>query len=332
MSTRNEPQPVTVYRGTQHGHDYVVLAQHPLLEAKAVLVIDGIFHDPSAETESREDPATPGDAVLGATDGKASGETDGLAFTVRTGMSKTTYTVRRPDGEGELKDAEQIIVRTALRGKGEVDVADSLGMRERPLVPEEGSASAAREARRAAHPLRFAIFAAAARAAGYLIPILGIGALFSGLLEPVVRWIGERVEPVTSWIAEVTAPIRDGIARVMSFLFGWIPDIPWPRFSVDLPQLPGWLSDVLLPVIIVLLAGMSVWTRLRRRSQHLEQSSGERAATAPGDEEDPARAIAQRRAEMHALLEALLERREAQQRRDGFAEDDLHRALGDDDL
>ena len=53
------------------------------------------------------------------------------------------------------------------------------------LVPTPGSPSALRDEKRTAKPTRYALLAALPKAAGYLIPLLGIGALFSGLLDPV---------------------------------------------------------------------------------------------------------------------------------------------------
>src|SRR5690606_14039518 len=137
MSRTTDPQPVTVYRGRRDGHAYEVHAQHPFLEARAEIVIDGVRHDPKAEKEPQA--------------------ADGLAFRIEEGFARTVYQVRRPDGDGTLADAERIVVRTALRGAGEVDVTDALGLRAQPMRPEPGSASAAREERKAAHPLRYAL-------------------------------------------------------------------------------------------------------------------------------------------------------------------------------
>src|SRR5699024_2526307 len=119
---------------------------------------------------------------------------DGLRFRLEENFTVTYCTVRRPDEDGDLTDAEVIAVRTAgLGGAGEGDVRQ--GLTRRPLAPDEDSPSAARDRRRTAHPTRFALIAALTKAAAYLIPLLGLGALFSGVLEPVIAWIVRTVSP-----------------------------------------------------------------------------------------------------------------------------------------
>ena len=259
MSASESSPATTVYRGLRDGHAYEIRARHPFLEARAELVIDGVLHEPVRERSRTPEGTEGGDAA------------DGIVVTVQDGFSSATYQVRRPDGEGALHDAERIVVRTAWRGAGEVDVTDSLGMDAQPLRPEPGSASAAREERRAAHPLRFALVAAGGRAAGFLLPLLGIGALLSGVLRPVRRWAAEATAPVR----EALAPVGEAISAVREALFGWIPDISLPALPLslpDLPDLPGWVGDVLVPAVVVLGAGAAAWRGVRRRARRLEQA------------------------------------------------------------
>ncbi|GAA1723170.1 hypothetical protein [Brachybacterium phenoliresistens] len=259
MSASESSPATTVYRGRRDGHEYEIRARHPFLEARAELVIDGVLHEPVRERSRTSEPSQDDE------------DADGITVTMQEGFSSATYQVRRPDEEGELHDAERIVVRTAWRGAGEVDVTDALGLDAQPLRPEPGSASAAREERRAAHPLRFALVAAGGRAAGFLLPLLGIGALLSGVLRPVRRWVAE----VTAPVREALAPVGEAISAVREALFGWIPDISLPAFGLslpDLPDLPGWVGDVLVPAVVVLGAGAAAWHGVRRRARRLEQA------------------------------------------------------------
>ncbi|MGO2820386.1 MAG: hypothetical protein ACTIA5_06280 [Brachybacterium tyrofermentans] len=199
-------------------------------------------------------------------------------------------------------DAEVISVHTAgLGGAGEVDVRH--GLDKTLLVPAEDSPSAVRDEKRIAHPVRYAMLSALAKAAGFLIPLLGVGGLFSGLFDPVQEWVEARVRPVVDAISEATepvrtwfgelvrpvveffdalfAPIRSAIAAVLrpigeawnwltDLLFGWIPDFSLP-FSV-----PEWVVDAALPVIVVLIAFLVTFGSLRHRREKLDAT---RAAT-----------------------------------------------------
>jgi len=199
-------------------------------------------------------------------------------------------------------DAEVISVHTAgLGGAGEVDVRH--GLDKTLLVPAEDSPSAVRDEKRIAHPVRYAMLSALAKAAGFLIPLLGVGGLFSGLFDPVQEWVEARVRPVVDAISEATepvrtwfgelvrpvveffdalfAPIRSAIAAVLrpigeawnwltDLLLGWIPDFSLP-FSV-----PEWVVDAALPVIVVLIAFLVTFGSLRHRREKLDAT---RAAT-----------------------------------------------------
>ena len=311
------------YRGRAGEHDYVVRVRHRLLDTTFTVAVDGIEHDPKAEEKARKksgegagpsgdvvhDEAGPSDDAEPSDDAAPD---DGLQFGLDEGFSTLRCTVRRrADGEGsgregeggEVEDAEVITIRTAgLGGAGEVDVRH--GLQTTPLVPAEGSPSAARDEKRTAHPTRYALVAALTKAATFLIPLLGLGALFSGLLDPVKEWIGDRIRPVIEaigqvvrpirdWLDEVTAPVRDfldtllapvreliaailrPIGEALRWLLGLLPDIGLP-FSV-----PDWLVDVLVPVVVVVAVFVATFSRLRHRREKLaETASGARAATA----------------------------------------------------
>src|SRR5699024_4640326 len=216
-----------------------VRARHRLLDTTFTVVIDGVEHDPKAEEKARkarekeeagqvadradedgrDGPADGEDAAEGDTadggdtaggnpadgddlaggDGSADGEDD-LRFTLEDGFTTLRCTVRRPREDGSHKEAEVITIRTAgLGGAGEVEVRH--GFRRTVLVPAEGSPSAARDARRTAHPTRYALIAALARSMRYLLPLLGLGALFSGLLDPLEEWVEARVRPLVEAVA-----------------------------------------------------------------------------------------------------------------------------------
>lgn len=274
------------YRGRAQGHEYVARVRHRLLETSLLLEIDGVEHDPAAEEKAlkaaekaeRDEVAEGDDGPTGA---------DDLRFRIDDGFATLRCTVLRRDSDGEHTDHELVTVRTAgLGGAGEVEV--SRGLRTDPLIPAEGSPSALRDEKRAAHPTRFAALAAVRRAAGYLIPLLGLGAMFSNLLRPVREWvasllrpvveaIGAVVNPVLEVIGDLLHPVRDLLAAVLrpvaraldwlrDLLLGWIPDLSLP-FSV-----PDWVPDVVVPLIVVLLVFRATLSGIRRRSAALEEA------------------------------------------------------------
>jgi len=303
------------YRGRAQGHEYVARVRHRLLDTSLLLEIDGVEHDPAAEEKAlkavkkaagdepeedkpeRDEPE--GDEA--ASDGAAAEDegrmgADDLRFRIDDGFATLRCTVIRRDPDGEHTDHELVTVRTAgLGGAGEVEV--SRGLRTDPLLPAEGSPSALRDEKRAAHPRRFAAVAAVRRAAGYLIPLLGLGALFSNILRPVREWVasllrpvaeavGAVVNPVLEVIGGLLRPLRDLLAAVLrpvvraldwlrDLLLGWIPDLSLP-FSV-----PEWVPDVVVPLIVVLLVFSATLSGIRRRSAALEEARKE-----PGDSTD----------------------------------------------
>ena len=341
------------YRGRADGHHYVVRVRHRLLDSTFTVAIDGIEHDPKAEEKARkartakgkdesEDDAEPSeqgekvdpsdrdpdpsddsapdspsdDSVLDDADpSDDSARDDGLRFRLEDGFSTLHCTVRRRSEEGDLEDAEVITIRTAgLGGAGEVEVRH--GLRTTPLVPADGSPSAARDEKRTAHPTRYALIAALTKAATFLLPLLGIGALFSGLLDPVKEWIAERIRPVIEaigqvirpigeWLEAVTRPVREfvdallapirdffsmlltpvreliaailrPIGEALRWLLGLLPDI---GLNLDVPD---WLVDVLVPVVVVVAVFVVTFSRLRHRREKLAET----AKDADGEDED----------------------------------------------
>jgi hypothetical protein len=280
------------YEGSREGHEYVVEVRHRFVDTSVSILIDGVRHDPAAEKElakreRAEDVTTQ----------------DGLALKVDEGPFRQRITVRRPTVKGEMKDRETIHVRTTLLGgAGEVDVVRSEELIGAPLVPQEGSSSAAREARKAEHPVRYGLIAAGTQAARYVLPLLGIGALFSGLLAPVKRWIGERLQPLLAWLDEATRGIREWIGELLrpvvrlidavlepvrrfigwlwNLLFGWIPEI---HLGIHLPD---WIFDYLLPAMVVVVVFLVTISTIRTRRDRMDRvRRGEDPAAAEAEEQ-----------------------------------------------
>ena len=289
------------YRGTSHGHDYVVRVKHRLLDTSATVVIDGVEHDPKAEERAQKKAESGEAGKLSAPDAdepdvdEESASADDLQFRCEDGFTSLRFTVRRPDADGDHEDAEVIHVRTAgLGGAGEVDVRRGFG--KVLLVPQEGSPSAAREEKRAEHPTRFALLEALAASARYLIPLLGLGALFSGLLDPVMNWVERMVRPIVEaleaflapirdWVSELTRPVREVVSALLrpvgealawlrDVLLGWIPELSLP-FSI-----PAWVVDVAIPVIVVVSVFVVTFRQLRHRRARLERTRQASAAAA----------------------------------------------------
>lgn len=298
------------YAGSTGRHDYLIRVRHRLLGTTFTAVIDGIEHDPKAEITARPPEesvehaagaqAEPrvgagADGDTGSVPGQSAGAEpwaeDDLRFTLKDGFTTLVCTVRRPRDGGRYVNAEEITIRTAgLGGAGEVDIRH--GFKRIVLVPAEGSPSAAREEKRAAHPTRYALVAAFTRSARYLVPLLGLGALFSGLLDPLLNWIearvrptleaiAQRTEPVREWIGQLLRPIQEFLEAVFSpireffaallrpvldllaWLVGLLPDI-------DLPiDTPGWVVDLLVPVVVVVAVFSGTRKGLRSRGERL---------------------------------------------------------------
>lgn len=305
------------YSGRAGEHDYLVRVRHRLLDTSFTVVIDGIEHDPKVEEKARkarekreasDGDATGDDATRDdATDDDAAD--DDLQFGLDEEVSTLRCTVRRRREDGEIKDCEVLTIRTAgLGSAGEVEVRH--GFRTTLLVPAEGSPSALRDEKRTAHPTRYALIAALAKAAKFLIPLLGLGALFSGLLDPVEEWIEARIRPVVAavaqatqpireWLGEVTRPVREFLDALLSPVQELIAAILRPigeavRWLLDLlPEIglpfsvPGWLVDVLVPVIVVIAVFTATHRALRTRREKLaETSSGTGSDRGAGSDDD----------------------------------------------
>src|SRR5699024_2641095 len=215
-------------------------------------------------------------------------------------------TVRRPREDGSHKEAEVITIRTAgLGGAGEVEVRH--GFRRTVLVPAEGSPSAARDARRTAHPTRYALIAALTRSMRYLLPLLGFGALFSGLLDPLVEWVEARVRPLVEAVARAIAPLRDWLAELLQPLWDalawllrpvnavleWLLSplrelLAWllgllPEF--DLPfDVPGWVVDVVIAAIVVVSVFAATRRGLQERRKKFAEVRQEQSGTSSAEE------------------------------------------------
>ena len=317
------------YRGRVGEHDYIVQARHRFLDTSFTVEIDGVAHDPKAEEKARKkkDGKAQGQIAQDEKDQsekdqseKGEGEKDqtaddDLRFRVEENFTVLYCTVRRPDEDGDHADAEVIAVRTAgLGGAGEVDVRQ--GLTRRPLAPDQGSPSAVRDRKRTAHPTRYALLAAVTKAATFLIPLLGLGALFSGLLrpvrewvagvvttvidaimgvvDPILEWIDELLRPLREFLEELTRPVRDFISALLQpvrDLVDWLRDLLRGLLDgLSLPfGVPGWMVDVAVPVIIVLVVFAVTFRGLRKRNERLEAARASAVSSAP---EAPAQADA----------------------------------------
>ena len=285
------------YTGRAGEHDYIVRVRHRLLDTTFTLEIDGIEHDPKAEQKAQKAREKDREAADDpADDNGAEDSADALQFHLEESFSTLRCTVRRRREGGEVKDCERLtITTTGLGGAGEVEIRH--GFRTTLLLPANGSPSALRDEKRTAHPTRYALIAALTKGAKYLIPLLGLGALLSGLLDPVEEWIEERIrvavdavmratQPIREWIGEVTRPVREFLDALLSpvreliaailrpigdalrWLLGLLPDISLP-FSV-----PGWVLEVLLPLLVVLAVFSATYSGLKRRREKLAESAG----------------------------------------------------------
>ncbi|MGO3288682.1 MULTISPECIES: hypothetical protein [unclassified Brachybacterium] len=232
---------------------------------------------------------------------------DDLRFTLKDGFATLLCTVRRPMDSGGYANSEEITIRTVgLGGAGEVEIRR--GVKRIVLVPADGSPSAAREEKRTAHPTRYALVAAITKSARYLLPLLGFGALFSGVLDPLLEWIEARVRPAFEAIARMTEPVREWIAQLLrpvqefleavfspireffamllrpvrdllAWLLGLLPDIGLPF------DIPDWLPEVLVPVIVVVGVFSATRKGLHSRGEKLAAAKAAKAAKAAGGEE-----------------------------------------------
>lgn len=196
------------------------------------------------------------------------GTDDDPAVEVRSsGWIKARLTVRRRTVAGKMVAREQIHVNSAvLGGAGEVEAHKDSNVV--PLLAEVGSRSAARDAKRAAHPERFALIAGVTTLARLIVPLLGLGALFAWLTEPMSRWLAVHVqpwfEPIAQWLVTVFTPIGRFLGWLFDLLFGWV------SYLVD--WMPDWLSTGLRIALLVLIAYSASRASMQRRKKKLEES------------------------------------------------------------
>ena len=296
------------YRGSAGPHDYVVRVRHRFLDTSFTVVIDGVEHDPKAEEKARKEKEKEkekeGDEAGGAEESAPTEAADGLRFRLEEGFTTLRCTVRRPRTDDEHTDCEVLSLHTAgLGGAGEVDVRH--GFDRTLLVPAEGSPSAARDAKRTEHPTRYALIAAVTKGAKYLLPLLGFGALFSGLLDPLKEWVAARIrpaieaisrliDPLMEWIEAVTRPVREFLDMLLSpvrellaailrpvrdflrWLVGLLPDVELP-FSI-----PEWVVDIAVPLLVVAMVFAATFAELRRRREKLAATRARAASSTAG--------------------------------------------------
>lgn len=244
----------TSYSGSAFEHEYSVTAKHIAWKTTVTAVsIDNVEYPIGRRATS---------------DGEDSPEAEIRA----SGWLTARLKVRRRSAEGSWEAQEEIYVTSAVAGgAGEVEVRKDLDVV--PLLPEGGSRSEARERRRVAHPERYALVSGATMLVRLLIPLLGLGALFAWLLEPIVRWMRDHVwpwfEPIAHWFQSVLAPVGQFFEWLFNLLFGWIPDISLGVLD--------WVTTTLRIGMLVLLAYFASRSNLKRRQKKLEESEATQA-------------------------------------------------------
>lgn len=138
------------------------------------------------------------------------------------------------------------------------------------------------------HPTLFALRHLAVQGGVVLVAVLGLGALFSRLVEPVVRWVAERVPDVD--LPDIPWPDVD------------LPDIPVPRIDLSglpWPTPPAWLLAlfdlldrhewILQPLVVGLVLALYEMRRQRRQRAQREaaRAAADAVATAGSDSDDP---------------------------------------------
>lgn len=128
------------------------------------------------------------------------------------------------------------------------------------------------------HPTWYALRHVVIAVGGILVVMLGLGALMKALIEPVIRWIAERMPelPRIPW-PDINLP------RIPWPHFD-LPDIPWPHFDIPWPNItpPWWWTvftewlgqheDIIKPLLFaVMLALFEV--RRQRRQRRLRESA-----------------------------------------------------------
>lgn len=264
----------TTYSGRALGHGYKVAVRHSPWRTKVLaLVIDDVEHIPAndaADASSTTPEAQNSDNAE--TDAEDSGRAE---VRVRRWLN-VHITVKRPTVEGEKVDCEVISVNTAaLGGAGEVEVRSGTDIA--PLMPEAGSRSEARDLKRTARPSTFALVAGLTTALRLIVPLLGLGALFAFITEPVKAWLSRHLspilDPIFAWLGQLLEPVSRSliaigrfIGSVIDFLFGWLPSFHLPFDT------PDWVWTFARIALLVLVAFSVSRSNLKRRQKQLEQA------------------------------------------------------------
>lgn len=248
----------TTYSGHALGHDYKITVNHSPWRTKILaLTVDDVEHIPAA----------------GAADSSSTKPEPEVRV---RGWLNVHITVKRPTVEGEKVDREVISVNTtALGGAGEVEVRSDLAIA--PLLPEVGSRSEARDLKRTARPSTFALVAGLTTALRLVVPLLGLGALFAFITEPVKAWLSGHLspilDPIFAWLGQLLEPvgrllmaIGRFIRSVIDFLFGWLPSFHLPFDT------PDWVWTFARIALLVLVAFSVSRSNLKRRQKQLEQA------------------------------------------------------------
>lgn len=268
----------TTYTGYTRQHDYTITVRHSPWRTKVVaLSIDGneqLQLEPDPPYSDQTDTELP--LAEGPID-EAIPEAAQSNVEVRVGgWLAVRITVKRPNDEGELNDDEVIHVSTAaLGGAGEVEVHSGLSVA--PLLPEPGSRSKARDLKRSAKPNTFALIAGLTTATRLIVPLLGLGALFAFITEPIKKWFSKHLtpilEPIFAWLGHLLEPvgrlltaIGRFIGRVIDFLFGWVPSFQLP-FDV-----PDWVWPTVRIALLAFVAYSVSRSNLKRRQKRLEDA------------------------------------------------------------
>lgn len=271
-------QGTTTYSGHAIGHDYQVTVRHTPWRTKILaLSIDNVEHIPAPVDTDTESAPVDADADADGSDGTETdaGQEKPVEVTV-SGWLAVRITVKRPNDEGEFDDKEVIQVSTAaLGGAGEVEVRSGLTIA--PLLPEPGSRSEARDLKRSAKPNTFALIAGLTTAARLIVPLLGLGALFAFITEPIKRWLSRHLSPILdpffAWLGQLLEPvgrfliaIGRFIGRVIDFLFGWLPSLHLPF------DIPDWVWTSARIALLAFVAYSVSRSNLKRRQKRLEEA------------------------------------------------------------
>ncbi len=211
------------YRGRLRDRRYEVKVRHGIFRTRVPrLMIDGFVYHPEEETADHVSLVRP-------------------AFVV-SGLRCREVQLWEPSGGDSRMRTATITARSiGFFGAGEADLTGPGFATPQPLIPEDGSLSAIREERRVAQPRRFAMAAALRESARYLLPLLGLGALLAGVLDPVEKKVEEAARPPVEWIGSLLRPISDAVASLLGAL-SWLLD-PIGRFLGGLLDALGGLGS-----------------------------------------------------------------------------------------